>query len=144
MNIIYILLIIIIILLTYNLLNNKFGYFTKMNNYKGVVLFDIDGTLTTGLENEKVVQYFLDKGYAVGISTSGSLYTTENLKNFSWMPNNLYNFMEKTNFNTFNNVMSNIVIGKYNPFVYRIPFKMNEHLAFGWKKAKSMENCKLS
>tara|TARA_B100000902_G_scaffold397882_1_gene462954 strand:+ start:2651 stop:3211 length:561 start_codon:yes stop_codon:yes gene_type:complete len=110
-----------------------------MNNYKGVVLFDIDGTLTTGLENEKVVQYFLDRGYAVGISTAGSLYTPENLKSFSWMPNNLYNFMKKTNFNTFNNVMSNIIIGKYNPSVYRIPFKMNDHLAIGWRKAKSME-----
>ena len=131
-------LIISIVILTCYLLNNKLSYFTRMNNYQGIVLFDIDGTLTTGSENEKVVQYFLNKGYAVGISTSGSLYTPENLKDFDWMPDNLYNFMKKNNFNTFNNVGSDIVIGKYNPSAYKIPFRMNNHLAFGWKKAISM------
>ena len=132
-------LIISIIILTCYLLNNKLSYFTRMNNYQGIVLFDIDGTLTTGLENEKVVQYFLDRGYAVGISTSGSIYSPKNLKDFDWMPDNLYNFMAKNNFNTFNNIGSDIIVGKYYPSAYRIPFRMNEHLAFGWKKGISME-----
>ena len=133
------LLIICLIILAYYLLNNNFECFTKMNNYKGLVLFDIDGTLTTGLENKKVVQYFLDNNYAVGITTAGSVYTPENVKNFDWMPDNLYNFMKENNFNTFNNVMSGIVAGKYNPSVYKIPFNMDQHMGLGWKKAKSME-----
>jgi len=86
--------------------------------YNGLVLFDIDGTLTTGTQNEEVVQYFLDRNYAVGITTAGTMYHPCNLLYFSWMPRNLYFFMVQNNFDTFSNVGSGILCGDYNLEVY--------------------------
>ena len=47
----------------------------KSRSYKGVCLFDIDGTLTgqklSGSDNAKLVQICLDAGMAVGINTAG-------------------------------------------------------------------------
>tara|TARA_Y100000389_G_scaffold201272_1_gene243572 strand:- start:6093 stop:6713 length:621 start_codon:yes stop_codon:yes gene_type:complete len=80
--------------------------------FKGLCLFDIDGTLTTGQENEKAVAVCLDAGYAVGVSTAGSVYKPSNLLNYSWMPRNLYDFMSERNFDTFNNVSSGILMGE--------------------------------
>ena len=40
----------------------------------------------------------LDKGYDMGIVTAGPMYTTDNIKYFSWMPDNLYNYLKSKNF----------------------------------------------
>ena len=88
-------------------------HYIKTDQYKGLCLFDIDGTLTTGIDNEMTIDLCLKAGYAVGISTAGAGYTPDNLLSFPWMPHNLYNFMAKNNFNTFNNVVRNILSGTY-------------------------------
>ena len=107
--------------------------------YKGLCLFDIDGTLTTGENNEKVVDLCLKAGYAVGISTAGSGYTPRNLTSFSWMPQNLYKFMSEHNFITFNNVASNILAGKYDPLGYKfIKDKYFDHTVWGVLKGHSL------
>lgn len=109
--------------------------------YKGIVLFDIDGTLTTGLENEKVVQYFIDRKYAVGISTAGAMYHPSNLMSFNWMPKNLYQWMEKHNFNTFNNVGSYILCGVYNPEAFNAIEERNDldlYNMLGWRKGLTL------
>lgn len=119
----------------YPIIENKF-------KYKGIVLFDIDGTLTTGFENEKVVQYFIDRNYVVGISTAGSMYHPDNLLNFSWMPKNLYYWMEKHNFDTFNNVMSGILCGEYNPEAFNDNIRRNDldiYNMLGWRKGLTLE-----
>ena len=81
-------------------------------SYKGLCLFDIDGTLTTGQDNEKSINICLQNGWAVGISTAGAMYDPTNLRSFPWMPKNLYDFMAKHNWTTFNNVARNIYGGK--------------------------------
>jgi len=86
--------------------------------FRGLVLFDVDHTLTTGNHNEEVVQYCLDTGWAVGICTAGSIYSMDNLMSFSWMPRNLYDFMRTHNSMTFNNVASGILKGKFEPQAY--------------------------
>ena len=71
---------------------DKFQMNHLHNKYKGLVLFDIDDTLTTGLDNYNVVQYCIDEGWAVGICTAGSIYNMDNLKKYPynrWMPSNL-------------------------------------------------------
>ena len=111
------------------------------NRYKGVVLFDIDGTLTSGKNNYKTVQNVLDKGYAVGICTAGSLYTPANIQSFSWMPSNLFTFMKKNNFNTFNNVASGILCGMNGIDVYKKSMINKPSNIFwpGWLKAVAMK-----
>ena len=47
--------------------------------YKGLILFDIDGTLTKKKENYDIVQYCIDKGWAVGICTANPGYRMDNL-----------------------------------------------------------------
>lgn len=98
--------------------------------FAGLCLFDVDGTLTNqGLdahENAKRVQICLDNGYAVGINTAGGIYTPDrwttfpnNHPMFRWMPENLYNFMKKHNWITFNNVVSFYLNGKKDEKSYR-------------------------
>lgn len=110
-------------------------------SHNGLILFDIDGTLTTGTENEKVVQSYIDKGYAVGIATAGGIYTPENLLSYDWMPRNLYDWMETNNFNTFNNVASHILVGKYDPKSYLKNLAKKPEKVFwpGWSKGLAME-----
>lgn len=74
------------------------------SEYQGLVLFDVDGTLTSGRENTAVVTLFLRRGWAVGIATAGSLYTPTNIHQFDWMPSNLLAFLQATQFRTFHNV----------------------------------------
>jgi len=106
----------------------------------GLVLFDIDGTLNTGIENDEVVQFFLDKNYAVGISTANPSYHPNNLMSFDWMPANLYMFMVNHNFDTFNNVGSNILCGQYNPEIYKYAENFNKDIytSLGIKKGISL------
>lgn len=113
----------------------------EVPDYKGLCLFDIDGTLTTGRENEKVVQYCLDKGYAVGIATAGKIYTPSNLMNYDWMPRNLYDFMKRNNFDTFNNVASGILTGHYNSAAYTKTLENKPDDVFwpGWFKGLALE-----
>ena len=113
----------------------------KPIKYKGLCLFDIDGTLTDGTENEAVVQYCIDKGYAVGIVTAGSIYHPNNLLSYNWMPINLYNFMKKNNFNTFNNVASGILLGKHNLKSYSIALLSKPRNIFwaGWLKGLALD-----
>ena len=87
---------------------------SNSKSYKGLVLFDIDGTLTVNSKekNQEIVDYCLSKNFAVGVSTAGSIYTMKNLLSFKWMPENLYEFMKKHNDYTFNNVGSMLVNGK--------------------------------
>ena len=109
--------------------------------YTGLALFDIDGTLTTGTENEKVVQYYIDKGYAVGIVTAGAVYRPENLLGYKWMPKNLYDWMKARDFNTFNNVASRVLTGKYDPKSYYECMSSKPKNIFwpGWLKGLAME-----
>jgi hypothetical protein len=110
------------------------------HKWKGLCLFDIDGTLTTGIDNYTTIELCLQAGYAVGITTAGAMYTPNNLMSFSWMPKNLYNFMSSYGFNTFNNVASNIIMGKYDPSVYiDIRYKFDgQHIMWGLLKARSL------
>lgn len=97
--------------------------------YKGICMFDIDGTLTNqGLDanqNGELFQICLDAGYAIGINTAGPVYTPDKVpswpptsKYFYWMPKNLYDFLVKNNWNTFNNVGSYYLNGKVNKQAY--------------------------
>ena len=113
--------------------------FPERNNFRGICLFDIDGTLTDGLDNENVVQECIDAGYAVGISTAGSMYKTTNLKYFPWMPRNLYDFMEKRNFDTFNNVNDHVLCGKNSMNEYDNLFVPDGVSVWGIRKALALE-----
>ena len=109
------------------ILNNKNNHTNDDNNnnkkkkYNGLVLFDIDGTLSvdnTGETNYLIVKACIDNNFAVGICTAGSLYTMKNLNTFHWMPKNLYDFIVKEENKTFNNVGSLILMGKQNTEAY--------------------------
>lgn len=100
----------------YNLIKTSDDKNSK--KFKGLVLFDIDGTLTTGKNNEAVVQLCIDNDWAVGICTAGSIYSMENLLNYDWMPRNLYDFIVEHNNITFNNVSSEYLMGKLNKDAY--------------------------
>jgi hypothetical protein len=118
---------------------------SKEINYTGVVIFDIDGTLTAYSKenNSDVVQYYLDNNYAVGISTAGGIYNPGNLLQFSWMPENLYKFMEENDFDTFNNVRTYVVTGFHKPKefteVLRKSPSENIFFNFGWLKGFTLE-----
>ena len=104
--------------------------------FKGICLFDIDDTLTTGTENQQVVEECINAGYAVGISTANPFYTPHTVRFFKWMPKNLYDFMDKHNFDTFNNVSSWYLNGKINRNAYNeiysyMPTNTN---IYGWRK----------
>lgn len=113
--------------------------YPERDNFRGVCLFDIDGTLTDGLDNERVVQECIDAGYAVGISTAGSMYKTTNIQYFPWMPRNLYDFMEKRNFDTFNNVNDSILCGKNSMNEYNNLFVPDGMSIWGIRKALTLE-----
>ena len=109
--------------------------------FPGLVLFDIDNTLTTGTDNENVVQTVLNSGLAVGICTANSSYTMETIKNRSWMPNNLWQFIRKHNDITFNNVGSGFLMGKSNMHLYKslhsqIPLGID---IYGYRKGFALE-----
>ena len=113
--------------------------YPEIENFKGICLFDIDGTLTDGIDNYNVVQKCIDSGYAVGISTAGSMYKTTNIQNFPWMPINLYNFMKNRNFDTFNNVNDSILCGNNSLNEYNnlfVPYGMS---MWGIRKALALE-----
>jgi hypothetical protein len=119
--------------------NEKF----KHQNYNGLVLFDIDGTLSVKSKenNYKVVEYCLNKGYAVGISTAGGIYSMHNLMDFEWMPKNLYDFMKDNNSITFNNVRSMYVTGIYHPESFNKIYNnsnLNIMEQFGYAKGFTM------
>ena len=108
------------IILLFLLAINPFSIFyifkkiEKFKKYNGLVLFDIDGTLTTNKAsyNFLIVQACIDKNFAVGICTANRSYSMENLLTFHWMPKNLYDFIHKEKNITFNNVSSQILMGK--------------------------------
>jgi hypothetical protein len=114
----------------------------SLGTYKGICLFDIDGTLTTGLNNYKSIDICLRRGYAVGISTAGSGYTIKNIQQFDWMPDNLYSFMRDRNFDTFNNVGSGVLGGVYNPKAYKKikDLYSDRDIVWGLLKGLSLEN----
>lgn len=89
-----------------------------LDKYRGLVLFDIDGTLSTGKDNSNVVQACINNGFAVGICTAGRIYTMDNILSYNWMPHNLYKFIRKYDDITFNNVGSGILLGKKNIKAY--------------------------
>jgi hypothetical protein len=83
--------------------------------YKGLVLFDIDGTLASSPldNNSKVVQACIDNNFAVGICTAGSYPSLQACTKYNWFPKNLYDFILKYGNITFNNVgSSKILMGK--------------------------------
>ena len=119
--------------------NERFKY----KKYEGLVLFDIDGTLSVKSKdnNYKVVEYCLTKGYAVGISTAGSIYSMNNLMYFEWMPKNLYDFMKDNDSITFNNVRSMYVTGTYQPYSFNKIYNnsnLNIMEKFGYAKGFTM------
>ena len=110
---------IILVILMFLILNkNENENYKKI--YKGVVLFDIDGTLTENKAdvNYLIVQSCIDNNFAVGICTAGPIYTMNNLCTYPWMPKNLYDFMLKNSNITFNNVGGLILMGKLNERAY--------------------------
>lgn len=82
---------------------------------KGIVFFDIDGTLTdiNVSEKEDIIQYCLSHGYAVGIMTASSRIPrhicNKNIPLHEWMPETLCSFMKETDYLTFNS--STVVAG---------------------------------
>jgi len=90
----------------------------QSTRFKGLVLFDVDGTLTTGTNNEEIVEMCINDGWAVGICTAGYIYNMDNLLNFSWMPKNLHNFIKQYGNVTFNNTASGFLLGKLNREAY--------------------------
>lgn len=116
-------------------------YLEQKPKFNGICLFDVDDTLTTGTENEKVVDICLKAGYAVGISTANSLYTPYTIQFFQWMPKNLYDFMVQHNFDTFNNVSSLYLNGKINKSAYDkvdTNFPVKSPTLYGWRKGFSL------
>lgn len=114
---------------------------TFKEKFIGICLFDVDDTLTLGTDNYNVVQKCLDEGYAVGISTANPSYTPETIKNYKWMPQNLYDFMVQHNFNTFNNVSSFYLNGKIQKNVYekeKLPLGGRYISILGWRKGLSL------
>lgn len=110
--------------------------------YAGLVLFDVDGTLTTGKDNYRTVQLFLDRNWAVGIVTAGAVYTQQNIARYYWMPINLTHFLLNTGFVTFNNVAGNppILCGKpallrYASVDRRIPMGID---GYGYRKGHAL------
>lgn len=106
--------------------NNNRSNNNNKKIYKGLVLFDIDGTLTQNSSgvNFEIVQYCIDNNFAVGICTAGPIYNMNNLLTYNWMPQNLYDFIIKNLNITFNNVGSYILIGKPNSAEYlKLPNK---------------------
>lgn len=123
-------------IITYMVTYQKDAY-----GYKGLCLFDIDGTLSAGVDNERVVQYCLDKGYAVGISTAGGMYHLLNLDSWPWMPGNLYDFMASRDFDTFNNVANGILSGSQNIPAFQSSMAGKPKHAFwpGWLKGMVLQ-----
>jgi hypothetical protein len=120
--------------------NAKVDYIVDYDgNYRGLVLFDVDGTLTTGKDNYQSVQTCLEHGFAVGICTAESIYTIENLENYFWMPKNLYEFMKNTNFITFNNVASGYLTGKLNRKAYESINTPLGYDIYGYRKGFALE-----
>lgn len=114
------------------------------SNWKGLVLFDIDGTLSakTGQNNTAVVQACLDAGYVVGVCTAGSTYTPQNVATEQWMPQNLYTFMSERSFDTFNDVGNGYLNGKMNKEAYaalKIPANVTGGMVPGYKKGFAMD-----
>ena len=102
----------VIALFVLSLMNTNKDNFSR--NYKGLVLFDIDGTLTlnSAENNYSIVQACIDNSFAVGICTAGSIYSMKNILSYDWMPKNLYDFIIKEGNITFNNVGSKILMGQ--------------------------------
>jgi hypothetical protein len=134
--------ILILLLILHFLFFEKLEYFTTQ--YEGLILFDIDGTLTTNSkeDNHDIVNFCLTNNYAVGISTAGSIYSMNNLLTYPWMPKNLYDFIIDNNNVTFNNVRSHILCGRYNyePFgkIYGNVNQKFDLTKFGYAKAFTM------
>lgn len=110
--------VIIAFLIVYFIITNNKDNFS--NKYKGLVLFDVDGTLTTNSaeNNYSVVQACIDNSFAVGICTAGSIYSMQNILSYNWMPKNLYNFILQEDNITFNNVGSKILMGQSDVISY--------------------------
>lgn len=103
---------------------------------KGLCMFDLDGTLSDGIENSRVVQACIDNGYEVGIVTAGGRYTIDTLSDYPWIPKNLLERMKQTGFITFNNVVRNILAGRervdaYTKIDAQLPAGIN---IYGWRK----------
>lgn len=111
----------------------------QVQKYKGLILFDIDGTLTTGQHNEEVVQACIDNGWAVGICTAGPVYRMGNLLSYPWMPKNLYDFMILHNNITFNNVGSGFLTGKLNIEAYKSLRVPNGIDTYGYRKGYALQ-----
>ena len=128
MSILFVFLFLVIIPFLIVLFENNKDNFS--NNYKGLVLFDIDGTLTSNSaqNNYSIVQACIDNSFAVGICTAGSVYSMENILSYNWMPKNLYDFIVKEDKITFNNVGSKILMGKPNQLSYSNLY--NQHPGF--------------
>lgn len=103
---------------------------------KGLCMFDLDGTLSDGIENSRVVQACIDSGYEVGIVTAGGRYTIDTLADYPWIPKNLLERMAQTGFITFNNVVRNVLAGRERADAYtkidaQLPAGIN---IYGWRK----------
>lgn len=109
--------------------------------FKGLALFDVDDTLSTGINNSEIVQFFIDSGWAVGICTANARYTMENIMNFPWMPQNLYDFIQKYKRITFNNVGGEVFLGKKNRGIANALFAKTPrgYDVFGFRKGYALE-----
>jgi len=106
-----------------------FYIFAKKRDFKkynGLVLFDIDGTLTPNSANYNflLVQTCINENFAVGICTANRRYSMKNILTFDWMPINLYNFISKQKNITFNNVSNQVLMGETTEQYFKL---LNQH-----------------
>lgn len=82
-------------------------------NIKGIVYFDIDKTLTTSTkqENNKIIKFCIDNGFAVGIITASNrrvsnlCFELNTFEQSAWMPDILCTQFKETNGKMFNSAV---------------------------------------
>jgi hypothetical protein len=119
----------------------------KSKELKGIMYFDIDGTLITANKNdiESNMQLCLDNNYAIGIITASNreihhLCNGDNPVE-EWMPKTLCKFMKETNYITYNadHIVAGMKIGDPNFPKNYPPLEYDNLLVQGVKKGYQMK-----
>jgi hypothetical protein len=104
--------------------------YTTNTTPKGIVFFDIDGTLTHAIDKDRIIQVCLDYGFRVGI-VSASFRSRDDACKQSWMPPKLCKLFSETDFELFNTLIN--MNGKLQ-FPQNYPYKES----YGYKKGFAM------
>jgi len=123
----------------------------KIQEYKGVMLFDIDGTWTvsTQTDRRKIITLLNDKKYAIGINTAAPYI----IDFFDIQPNNqsICEFLRQHDYNTYNSVnmqypiMAGITVPtdtEHDPFdkIYEYCSRNSDiDFQYGFRKAFALE-----